>query len=93
MQLVWRDVIAKEQVRTNGMPPKRKQAFIEIVVKRAKQMVYGVPENEFDGDAVLKLEEDNLVRRDSKNSLVSPAHDVLEDWALEHYIESIYKFR
>lgn len=88
---VWRDVIAKEQVRTNGMPLKRKKAFIEIAVKRAKQMVYGVPENEFDGDAVLKLEEDNLVRRDIKNSLVSPAHDVLEDWALEHYIESIYQ--
>ena len=88
---VWRDVIAKEQVRANGMPPKRKQAFIDIAVSRAKQMVYGVPENQFDGDVVLKLEEDNLVRRDSKNSLVSPAHDVLEDWALDRYIEDAYR--
>ena len=87
---VWRDVIAKEQVRTSGMPLKRKQAFINIAVKRAKQMVYGVPENAFDGDTVLKLEEDNLIRRDSKNSLVIPAHDVLEDWALEQYIEDAY---
>jgi hypothetical protein len=88
---VWRDVIAKEQVRANGMPLKRRQAFMDIAVHRAKQMVYGVPETEFDGDAVLKLEEDNLVRRDSKNSLVSPAHDVLEDWALEQYIEDAYR--
>lgn len=88
---VWRDVIAKEQVRANGMPSKRKQAFIDIAVSRAKQMVYGVPENQFDGDVVLKLEEDNLVRRDSKNSLVSPAHDVLEDWALDRYIEDAYR--
>lgn len=88
---VWRDVIAKEQVRTSGLPLKRKQAFINIAVKRAKQMVYGVPESEFDADAVLKLEEDNLVRRDSKNSLVIPAHDVLEDWALEQYIEDAYR--
>ena len=88
---VWRDVIAKEQVRTNGMPPKRKQAFINIAVKRAKQMVYGVPESEFDGEAVLKLEEDNLVHRDSKRGLVSPAHDVLEDWALEKYIENTFQ--
>jgi hypothetical protein len=88
---VWREVIAKEKVRANGMPLKRRQAFINIAVNRAKQMVYGVPETEFDSDAVFKLEEDNLVRRDSKNSLVSPAHDVLEDWALDQYIEDAYR--
>jgi len=88
---VWRDVIAKEQVRTNGMPLKRKHTFMNIAVRRAKQMVYGVPETEFDGDAMLKLEEDNLIRRDSKKSLVSPAHDVLEDWALERYIEDAFQ--
>lgn len=38
---VWRDVIAKEQVRPNGMPLRRKQTFINIAVKRARQMVYG----------------------------------------------------
>jgi hypothetical protein len=88
---VWRDVIAKEQERANGMPPKRKRAFIGIAVSRAKQMVYGVPDAEFDGDAVFKLEEDNLVRRDFKNGLVSPAHDVLEDWALDQHIEDAYR--
>ncbi|MBD2534093.1 ATP-binding protein, partial [Nostoc flagelliforme FACHB-838] len=88
---VWRDVIAKEQERGKAMPLKRKQAFINIAVNRAKQMVYGVSEAEFDGDAVLKLEEDNLVRRHSKNGLISPAHDVLEDWALNQYIEDAYR--
>jgi hypothetical protein len=88
---VWRDVIAKEEVRTNGMPTKRRQAFMDIAVHRAKQMVYGVSETLFDVDAVFKLEEDNLVRRDSKNGLVSPAHDLLEDWALDRYIEKIYQ--
>ena len=88
---VWRDVIAKEQVRTNGMPLKRKLTFMNIAVRRAKQMVYGVPETGFDGAAMLKLEEDNLIRRDSKKSLVSPAHDVLEDWALERYIEDAFQ--
>ena len=88
---VWRDVISKEQDRKNGMPIKRKQTFINIAVKRAKQMVYGVQENGFDTDAILKLEEDDIVRRDTKYSLVSPAHDVLEDWALEYYIENAYQ--
>lgn len=88
---VWRNVIAKEQERSNGMPLKRKQAFINIAVSRAKKMVYGVPEAEFDGDAIFKLEEDNLVRRDSTNNLVSPSHDVLEDWAIDQYIEDAYR--
>jgi hypothetical protein len=88
---VWRDVIAKEQIRINGMPLRRKQVFVNIAVRRAKQMVYGVPSAEFDSDTVLKLEEDNLVRRDPKNNLVSPAHDVLEDWALEQYMEDAYQ--
>jgi hypothetical protein len=30
---VWRDVISKEQDRKNGMPIKRKQAFIRIAVR------------------------------------------------------------
>lgn len=88
---VWRDVIAKEHERANGMPLRRKQTFISIAVRRAKQMVYGVPGDEFDGDAVLKLEADNLIRRDVDHNLVSPAHDVLEDWALDQYIERIYQ--
>ncbi len=87
---VWRDAIAKEQERANGMPTKRRQTFINIAVRRAKQMVYGVPDTLFDENAVLKLEEDNLVRR-NKNGLVSPAHDLLEDWALDRYIEEIYQ--
>lgn len=88
---VWQNVIAKEQERANGMPLKRKKTFISIAVSRAKKMVYGVPETEFDGDVIFKLEEDNLVRRDFTNNLVSPSHDVLEDWALDQYIEDAYR--
>lgn len=60
---VWRDVISKEQERSNGLPLKRKRAFIGVAVKRAKLMVYGVSENEFDSDALLKLEEDSLIQQ------------------------------
>jgi hypothetical protein len=88
---VWRDVIAKEHVRTGGMPLKRRQAFVDMAVARARRMVYGVPERDFDSEAVLKLEDDDLVRRERSKGLISPAHDVLEDWALEQYIEEIYQ--
>ncbi len=88
---VWRDVISKEQERANGLPLKRKRAFIDIAVKRAKLMAYGVSENEFDSDALLRLEEDNLIQRNPTKGLVSPANDVLEDWALEAYIEEAFQ--
>lgn len=90
-EIVWRDIISKESERSNGMPLKRRQTFIEISVRRAKQMVYGVSDNELDPDALLRLEADNLIRRDLSNNLVSPAHDILEDWALESYIEGKFK--
>lgn len=88
---VWKYIISKEQMRAEGMPLKRRQTFIDIAVRRAKLMVYGIPDRELDPDALLKLEEDNLICRDSSIGLVSPAHDVLEDWALEYYIEDIYQ--
>lgn len=84
---VWRDVIAKESERAQGMPAKRRRAFVEIAVQRAKQMVYGVPEEGFDPEAVAKLEEDHLIARDPGTRRLSPAHDVLEDWALEEFID------
>jgi hypothetical protein len=54
-------------------------------------MVYGVQAAEFDSDALSKLEADNLIRIEYKNDLVSLSHDVLEDWALERYIDDVYQ--
>lgn len=88
---VWREIIAKERDRVDGMPLKRKQTFVEIAVTRARQMAYGVSEVAFDPETLLRLEEDDLIRRDSSTGLVSPAHDVLEDWALEVHIEEAYR--
>jgi hypothetical protein len=89
---VWRNVIAKEDDRKNGMPIKRKQTFIDIAVTRAKRMSYGIPvAARLDSDALLKLEEDNLIRRSPDDGLLSPEHDVLEDWALDQYIEDVYQ--
>ncbi|MEA5469525.1 ATP-binding protein, partial [Spirulina sp. 06S082] len=88
---VWKEIIAKEKERKNGMPIKRKNTFIDIAVSRAKRMVYGVSSVNFDEETVLKLEEDYLISRNYHNDLVSPAHDILEDWALEKYIENAYE--
>ena len=87
---VWATVISKEADRKSGMPDKRRTTFIDIAKQRAKKMLFGIRASEFDPEVVAKLEEDHLIHRDQKSSTISPMHDVLEDWALEEYIESEY---
>lgn len=87
---VWRDVIAKESVRGHGLPARRRATFVQVAVQRAKRMVYGVPAGEFDAEAIARLEEDHLLVRNGRTQQVSPAHDVLEDWALEAFIDEAY---
>lgn len=87
---VWRAVISKEADRKSGMPDKRRTTFINIAKERAKKMLFGIRASEFDPEVVAKLEEDHLIHRDQKTSTISPMHDVLEDWALEEFIESEY---
>lgn len=88
---VWSSVIAKNQDRKSGMPVRRRKTFIEIATQRAKKMVFGISADQFDPEVISKLEEDNLIYRDPKNSTISLPHDVLEDWALEEFIEDKYK--
>ena len=87
---VWATVISKETDRKSGMPDKRRTTFINIAKQRAKKMLFGIRASEFDPEVVAKLEEDNLIHRDQRSGAISPMHDVLEDWALEEYIESEY---
>ncbi|MUK48769.1 hypothetical protein [Aliivibrio fischeri] len=87
---VWSTVISKEADRKSGMPDKRRTTFINIAKQRAKKMLFGIRASEFDPEVIAKLEEDHLIHRDQKSATISPMHDVLEDWALEEYIESEY---
>lgn len=87
---VWRTVIAKEADRKSGMPDRRRSTFIQIATERAKKMLFGIRTDGFDPEVIAKLEEDHLIYRDQKSSCVSPIHDVLEDWALEAFIDREY---
>ena len=49
-----------------------------------------MPERDFDPEVVARLEEDSVITRDEERHLVSPVHDVFEDWALEEYIQQEY---
>ncbi|MFP3448478.1 hypothetical protein [Pseudomonas sp. SIMBA_067] len=87
---IWGAVIENQSDRRGGMPARRRSTFIEIAKLRAKKMVFGVRDVDFDPEVVAKLESDNLILKEPRTSLISPAHDVLEDWALEEFIEGEY---
>jgi hypothetical protein len=88
--IVWATVIEKSIDRRLGMPAKRRAAFIAIALQRARNMVFGIRDTGFEPDVVSKLEEDNVIFRDQRSKLISLSHDVLEDWALEEYIDGEY---
>lgn len=85
-QLVWSWVI---EGRCRGEDLRRHATFIAIARDRAKRMVYGVPQADYDADAVVGLEGDGVLRQE--RGLVYPAHDVLEDWAIEEFIDLEYR--
>lgn len=85
---IWDTVVNKNSERANGLPQKRNKCFIEIALKRAKTMKYAIDEDEFNEEALFKLEEDGLIKRE--DGLVCLSHDVFEDWAIERFIEKKY---
>lgn len=74
-----------------GLPIKRENAFMEIAVKRAREMkLFTQPVNS-DPEAIMELEKDEIVFQKSGERRYSPAHDILEDWALVRHVSSIYE--
>lgn len=79
----WADVIRLDSERTNAMPRRREQAFIDLCVKRARQLSPFVSFAELDGEAISLLERDGLITvLGQGSSAAAPSHDVLEDWAI-----------
>lgn len=85
---VWSRLIAKDDVQKDGQHMKRHQVFTAIAVDRAKSFSYSVSASKYDASILHLLESDGLILLDETLSRVYLAHDVLEDWALEAFIES-----
>lgn len=90
-KIIWDNVIANSTDRHGGMPDKRRNTFIDLATRRAKKMLYQIPLTGFDAEVVDKLEADNLLEKDPRTAFISIVHDVLEDWALEEFINEKYQ--
>ncbi|MBQ6083086.1 MAG: AAA family ATPase [Bacteroidales bacterium] len=85
--LLWNALVVDVQNTKDGLPIKREKAFMNIAVKRAKEMkLFTKPDDSIDADALVCLENDEIVFQEDTNRRYSPTHDILEDWALERYV-------
>ncbi|WP_320120847.1 hypothetical protein [uncultured Sphaerochaeta sp.] len=85
---LWNSLVVDSTNTKNGLPIKREKAFMEIAVKRAKEMRLFTKLKMSDAEAVACLENDEIVFQNNNNREYSPTHDILEDWALVKYVSS-----
>lgn len=88
---LWNSLVVDAGNTRNGLPIKREVAFMEIAVKRAKEMkLFTKPVNS-DAEAIVLLENDEIVFQENQNRKYSPSHDILEDWALVKYVSDKFE--
>lgn len=88
---LWNSLVVDSTNTRNGLPIKREAAFMEIAVKRAKEMKLFTKPDKSDAEAIAHLEQDEIVFQENQNRKYSPSHDILEDWALAKYVSSKFE--
>ncbi len=88
---LWNSLVVDSTNTKNGLPIKRETAFMEIAVKRAKEMKLFTRADKSDAEAIVCLENDEIIFQENNNRKYSPTHDILEDWALVKYVSSKFE--
>ena len=70
------------------MPDRRERALVSLSEKRARELRSFVPIDGIDEEALDRLFKDGIVSKDD-NGFAAPVHDVIEDWAIIHWTESV----
>lgn len=84
----WNEVVRRDAVAGNGLPRRREQVFLELALRRARALSPHVLCDDLDAEAVEELRKDDLLTMSKETtSLVAPAHDVLEDWAIIQWLD------
>lgn len=85
---LWQHLVENVETRGQGMPLKRKRAFLGIAVQRARKMTLFVePPESVSEEAVEALEHDGIIFREVGKQVFAPSHDVLEDLAIVKFID------
>ena len=84
---LWQDIVENDTVAGRGMRGKRRKAFMEIALLRAKRMTLYAEPDQADEEALEELVNDNVLSENNPGGQFAPSHDILEDWALIKHIQ------
>ena len=84
----WSVVIRNDVLTASGLPDRRERALVDLAVRRARELRPFVATDEIDVRALDSLHKDGIVLKDGAG-LAAPAHDVIEDWTIIRWIESL----
>jgi hypothetical protein len=83
----WGEVIRHNAAAADGMPGRRERVFVEVALRRARQLRPFVGVGDLDSGALESLRSDGLiVASPEAGSMAAPGHDVLEDWAIIQWL-------
>lgn len=87
----WQDIVRAEHRAAGGMPSRREETFVQVALRRARELALYAKCGDLDAEVVAALRGDSLIVSSPQSAvLVAPAHDVLEDWAILQWIEEQY---
>ena len=89
--LVWRDIVRVDHRRAKSMPSRREDAFEQVALRRARALTMYVKCDDLERETMQELQNDSLIVHSQESELfLAPAHDVMEDWAILHWIQKEY---
>ena len=87
-ELFWHEIVRVDYYSAGGMPSKREKVFVEVALRRARALTMYADCEDLDSEIVEALRRDSLIVDSPENdSFLAPAHDVMEDWAILHWIQ------
>ena len=90
-ELFWREIVRVNHRPARGMPSRRESVFVEVALRRARALTLYADCKDLNLEVVEELWHDSLVVRSQENDfLLAPVHDVMEDWAILHWIQTQY---
>ena len=90
-ELFWREIVRVNHRPARGMPSRRESVFVEVALRRAQALTLYADCKDLNLEVIEELWHDSLVVRSQENDfLLAPAHDVMEDWAILHWIQTQY---
>lgn len=84
----WKDIVREDNITEGGLPLRREKSLQELALRRAKALSLFARCDDLDLVALQKLHQKNLINfSEATDTMAAPAHDVLEDWALQQWID------